>query len=106
MGELVPLNVGEIGGWGMAAFMGLAFVLGFMRGHIYPASVVKNMLAQSDKALQSEKERGDQWQAAWKQLYEAQSMEAGADRALAVETAELALKALSTVQDKAEENDT
>lgn len=105
MGELVPLNVGEIGGWGVAAFMGISFVLAFMRGYIYPRGVVKNMLEQSDKALQSERERADTWQTSWQALYDGRTQEAAGDRTLAVQTAELAYKALTTVQNRAERDD-
>lgn len=99
----VPLNIGEIGGWGVAAVFGFFIVLGFARGYLYPSSVVNKMLEEAAARLESEKERADTWQSAWEKCQAGRTVEAEGDRALLVETTRTAKNVLEAIQQAADQ---
>ena len=96
--EGVPLNIGEIGGWGVAALLMILIVMGFYRGYLYPRATVRMLLDEASKRLESEKERGDTWEGAWNKCQQGHTVEAAADRTMLVETVGLNRKILEAIQ--------
>lgn len=96
--EGIPLNIGEVGGWGIATTLMILIVLGFYRGYLYPRATVEMLLKEAQSRLESEKERGDTWESAWNKCQLGHTVEAAADRTMLVETVALNRKILEAIQ--------
>ena len=86
----------------MATILGMLIVIGFYRGELYPRKVVEMLKLQHEKQLQSERERADKWEASWYKQQEARALESAGDREMALKNSELAYRALSTIQNQAQ----
>lgn len=96
--EGVPLNLVDVGGWGVAAILAALVVLALVKGRIYPSSTVDKLLVSWRERLDSEKERANTWEEAWRKCQAGHSVEARADRETSLETLTLVRRTLEAIQ--------
>lgn len=96
--EGIPLNLMDVGGWGVAVVLAALVVLALVKGRIYPSSTVDKLLVSWRERLDSEKERANTWEEAWRKCQAGHAVEAQSDREVSLETLTLVRRTLEAIQ--------